>query len=438
MDETKATVPSNDEESEDENDEPQPIVVDGGSCTFRIGLAAEQKPRHTFPSVVACKTPATPTTPPEYYIGQEAWDNRTDLQLQNPMQLGSVVDWGCLEQMWHHAFHKVLQVDPKDRRVLLTESSQQRYANKAHREHRERITQMMFETFQVSGLYMQNCSTLCLYASGRTTGLVLSSGCSCTYVLPVYEGHALPHARARVPYGGCNVTLELCELLLQSSPVFSSFYQTSSRTQSNDVLVDIKEQYCFVQSLENVGDTRRPFEASGVRLALLSGRHQRLGANSTIKTMPTHLLHRVMSFLTFKKGYALPNGTQLHLGDELYRATEKMFLKTEVHFPGLLHQCTMKCDIDLRKDLLKNIIVCGRNTCFPGFQERMKEQIQTVYKVKETYQSKSDVVKVIGRSDISAWCGGSILASLRTMEREWITREDYEKYGPSIVNRKCF
>ena len=105
--------------------------------------------------------------------------------------MGSVVDWECMEKMWHHAFHKVLQVDPKDRRVLLTESSIQ-YMHKAHR---ERIAQMMFETFHVSGLYMRNCITLCLYASGRTTGLVLSSGCSCTYVMPVYEGHELPHAQ---------------------------------------------------------------------------------------------------------------------------------------------------------------------------------------------------------------------------------------------------
>jgi actin-related protein len=38
----------------------------------------------------------------------------------------------------------------------------------------------------------------------------------------------------------------------------------------------------------------------------------------------------------------------------------------------------------------------------------------------------------------SVWIGGSILASLSTFQQMWISREEYDEAGPSIVHRKCF
>lgn len=38
----------------------------------------------------------------------------------------------------------------------------------------------------------------------------------------------------------------------------------------------------------------------------------------------------------------------------------------------------------------------------------------------------------------SVWIGGSILASLSTFQQMWITKQEYDEAGPSIVHRKCF
>ncbi len=38
----------------------------------------------------------------------------------------------------------------------------------------------------------------------------------------------------------------------------------------------------------------------------------------------------------------------------------------------------------------------------------------------------------------SVWIGGSILASLSTFQQMWISKEEYDESGPSIVHRKCF
>ena len=36
------------------------------------------------------------------------------------------------------------------------------------------------------------------------------------------------------------------------------------------------------------------------------------------------------------------------------------------------------------------------------------------------------------------WVGGSILSSISTFESSLITKNEYEKYGATIVHRKCF
>jgi actin len=38
----------------------------------------------------------------------------------------------------------------------------------------------------------------------------------------------------------------------------------------------------------------------------------------------------------------------------------------------------------------------------------------------------------------SVWIGGSILASLSTFQQMWISKQEYDESGPSIVHRKCF
>jgi actin beta/gamma 1 len=102
-----------------------------------------------------------------------------------------------------------------------------------------------------------------------------------------------------------------------------------------------------------------------------------------------------------------------------------------------IHETTynsiMKCDVDIRKDLYANIVMSGGSTMFPGIADRMQKEIRalapTTMKIKTIAPPERKY---------SVWIGGSILASLSTFQQMWISREEYDEAGPSIVHRKCF
>jgi len=59
---------------------------------------------------------------------------------------------------------------------------------------REKMTEIMFDTFNVPSIFISIQAVLSLYSSGSTTGVVIDSGAGVTNTVPIYEGYALPHA----------------------------------------------------------------------------------------------------------------------------------------------------------------------------------------------------------------------------------------------------
>jgi actin-related protein len=105
-----------------------------------------------------------------------------------PLENGAIKQWDDMEMIWNHCMYKELKVSPQEHPLLLTDSVAT--SNKD----REKITQIMFEVFNVPALYLAFSPVLSLYANGKTTGVVVDSGEGMTFATPVYEGYCIPHA----------------------------------------------------------------------------------------------------------------------------------------------------------------------------------------------------------------------------------------------------
>ena len=105
---------------------------------------------------------------------------------------GIITNWNDMEKIWRRTFHNKLRVAPVDHPVLLSEAPLNPKA------HRERMTPIMFETFNAPAMYMATQTVLFLFASGRTTDSVMDPGDGVSHTVFIHEGFALHHAILRL------------------------------------------------------------------------------------------------------------------------------------------------------------------------------------------------------------------------------------------------
>ena len=309
------------------------------------------------------------------------------LDLKHPVERWIVTNWDNLEKIWRHTFYEELHTDPKDHNVLLADAPAGPKAS------RERMAEIVFESFICPGLLIVLQPVLSLYATGRITGIVLESGDSVSHAVPVYEGYSLPHATLRMDVGGRDLTKHIVELM---NDRFSSF-TTSSKLE---FARDIKETCCFV------ADEIAPTEAS-----------------KTIEIL---------------KSYTLPDGRMVTLAKERFLCPEALFHpeRLRMRTPGVhvtVYKSIMKCDVDIREMLYENIILAGGSTMFPGMRDRMyKEMVALAPSAMKVFVASSPERKYL------AWIGGSILASLSSSKNMWTSKPEYEESGASAVHKDCF
>ena len=165
-------------------------------------------------------------------MGDEAQSQRSVLNIKYPIERGFVTNWDNMEKIWHHTIYNELCVAPEEHPFLLTEAPMNPKSN------REKMAQIMFETFNIPAMYVSMQGVLSLYASGRTTGMVLDSGDGVTHTIPIYEGFAIPRAVLRLDLAGRDLTDYLIKLLNQSG--YSLMFTTPA---GRDVVKDIKEYF---------------------------------------------------------------------------------------------------------------------------------------------------------------------------------------------------
>lgn len=370
------------------------IIIDIGSSTVKAGFAGEPGPRVVFPNVVGRpRSPgaAVAAGPSGVFVGERALQRRAELDLHWPVRYGVVQDWDDLMRVLEYTFREALKVDPAEYDVLVTESPL------SSKHSREQLTQRMFDTFEVGGLYIAITSVLALYSSERFTGLVVEVGDRVTHLTPIFDGYALPHSILRVNLAGSDVTEYLRRLRQERGQPIASGGDPDPATH-------LKETACHV-ALNY--DEELAAAGSGVPVPL---------------------------------SCTMPDGSVVQLGAERFQAPEALFKPSLIGRDiGGLHQLVVqsivKSDVDVRKDLYQHIFLCGGSSLLPGLPERLYQEIRPL-----APRSISSLIRVVAAPDrrYAVWRGASHLSTISTFGTMWITPEEYQDAGPTIVHRKCF
>lgn len=362
--------------------DPNPVlVVDPGTCTIKAGNVREDAPKVLFGNIVGYPrfpSPLAGFRAKQFYIGDDALARSGSLRLERPMARGRVLNWTAMERVWRELFFDHLRLIPSDNAscVLLADTPLNPDLN------RSKTVQVMFESFNAPATFIAPQPVLAVYASGRTTGLVLHSGEGATVSMPIHEGFAVPECVRRVDNAGADVAEQLQAALVQAGHELAG-------PGGLELVRRIKEKLCYLRGPE---------------------------------VPPPELVP-----------YVLPDGTRVQLEPQMQQLPEGLFQEGPAGLGAhqLLLESLEACDVHIRKPLEQSVLLAGGTTLTQGYPERVLWHLQ---------QSGAGAPKVLapGERVLSTWIGGSILGSLPGFKSMWISADDYHEQGPRVVHKKCF
>lgn len=351
------------------------IVLNPGSFNFKAGFAGETTPKSSFLSVVSVGRGI------ETKVGQKVFEGGQRCQI--PIEKGLISIFYGFERICEYTFNE-LNVNPQERCLLLTESPLNT------NEKREKTIESIVETFLSPFFYLAEQSTLSLYASGRTTGVVLDLGHDVSNVVPIHEGEVIQKSIKSVELAGNVLTKHFCDLLGNKG------YSFITRTE-RDIVRDMKETLGLV-SLDYKRD-------------LLKNEEQT---------------------------YILPDGNEITLDYEVFQCAEPLFqpellygsqITKGIH--ELLFKTIQEIEGPIQKKIFENIVLSGGTSMFRVLNERMEKEIGRLAQ-RFDVESKIIIESPKNRFDAS-WIGGSMLSSLSTFKDFCNSRENVEEFGIDFV-----
>jgi len=399
------------------------VVIDNGTGYTKMGFAGNTEPQYIVPTVISTQegkgsqkaaTQKKGIEDLDFFIGDEALSYSKTYDTFYPVRHGQVENWTHMEYFWEHCIFKYLRCEPEDHFFLLTEPPLNAPEN------REYTAEIMFETFNVPGLYIAVQAVLALAASWTSrsvkertlTGTVIDSGDGVTHVIPVAEGYVIGSSIKHIPLAGRDITAFVQQLMRdRSEPI--------PPAESMEVAKRAKEQFSYV--CPDIVKEYQKYDAEPQKWI-----KQYTGVNSITK-----------------KPYTVDVGYERFLGPEIFFNPEIFSSDFLTPLPKVVDDTIQTCPIDVRRGLYKNIVLSGGTTMFKDFSKRLARDIKRSvdYRIKRSEELSGGKIKSVPlevnvvshhMQRYAVWFGGSMLASTSEFYNVCHTKKQYDEIGPSI------
>lgn len=243
---------------------------------------------------------------------------------------------------------------------------------------REKVTEIMFEKYNVPAFFLVKNAVLAAFANGRSTGVVLDSGASQTSAVPVHDGYVIQQAIVKSPLAGDFITMQCKNYLEESSGVeVVPSYMVAGKeiVKENDPAKWTKKSNLpegITKSWHNymVKQVIQDFQSSVLQVA------DAPYDKETADNMPT--IH-----------FDFPNGFNQDFSAERFYLPEALFdpskINSNINVKGvsgsvmgmsqIVTTSVGMCDIDIRPSLYGSVILTGGNTLLSGFTERLTRDL---------------------------------------------------------------
>lgn len=446
------------------------VVLDPGYCYTCAGFAGEDIPKSVLPSSYGSlkdsNSDATTTTYRAIF-GDECIYPREGFEVKNYMsRTDSVVeDWDAATKMWEHMLIKRLQPDrerflknirngpPADGEgdvamedaenrekpleenpLLMTEAPWN--TSKA----REKAIEIAMENWGSPAFWMSRTPVLAAFASGKASALVIDVGGANASVTAIHDGMILKRSIQRSPIGGLWLSQQIRTMWDNNDPKVNvvPHFMIESKTpvdagapaqaKMRKFPFEISASYSAYEEERLLTE----FKESVVEVWRGPGKYLNPGNEDLVRMQPGRV-------------FEMPDGANQMWREQRFRASEGLWDENAAFpnpdgspkaqtIPELIKACLNAVDVDLRPNLLGNVVVTGGTTLLNGFNDRLNNELMAMH---PGMKIKIHSAGLTTERRFGSWLGGSILSSLGTFHQMWISRKEYEENGAGIVEKRC-
>ena len=389
-------------EMETEFDLSEHLVIDLGNAYTKIGFSGEDLPKEIIPSLYA----RNKMFDKKNEIG--AFDQKMDIfgyeatepQYKDDYDL-FYLTCGDHKEKTSKEYLEFLK-DALENKMGLSTSEYDVIVNISPIKNEDNIRtygRLFIEDLGFKALAMINSSSLSLYATGRTSGLVVQCGETRTYTVPIYEGFPLYHALNKTKIGGRDLTEIFRKGILEHNiDIKEGDIHTLRQVKEKTCSVPVEHNYSFYMDESNEDIIKRE----------------------------TQLFK-----LPDEKIVSIPRRTRIIASELLFTPEVFEEKKNENGIINLITGSIKKTEMidkKFKENLIENIVLSGGTTMMEGFADRVYNDLYN-FKDPSLELEYEPIVIAENNRAIGKWIGMSMIASMSAFDKLFIKKAEYQELG---------